>query len=251
MYTVLSVLSWIGLSLFSVNCSLPPPPPPPSLLLQVLHIIITVFTRISCSYKCIFVVPVRQVEDKKSSTTTKHSLSPPSTPTSPFRNIHANLLSSSISLSLISRAPRILPYIVCLHPPVCPLLPILLTTLLHRTLLHCVTCLAPQTSVVRRGAGRPLLRHLVSAPLRTSSLPPSGPRLCPPPAPRLCPPPSPTRQTLQPTSLIMEQCSGWLQGGSVGRLAIRLAKDCVFGADVMATGKLSDEGMVFIKNTIR
>ena len=86
---------------------------------------------------------------------------------------------------------------------------------------------------------------------RSWATPPPAPRLCPPPAPRLCPPPSPTRQTLQPTSFIMEQCSGWLQGGSVGRLAIRLAKDCVFGADVMATGKLSDEGMVFIKNTIR
>ena len=31
--------------------------------------------------------------------------------------------------------------------------------------------------------------------------------------------------------------------GSVGRLAIALARRCVFGADVMAIGRVSEEGM--------
>ena len=39
--------------------------------------------------------------------------------------------------------------------------------------------------------------------------------------------------------------------GRVGRVAIELARDCVFGPDIMATGDLSAEGMSFIKKTLR
>ena len=67
----------------------------------------------------------------------------------------------------------------------------------------------------------------------------------------LCPPPSPTRQTLLPTSQILEQHDPWLVPGSLGRLVITLARECVFGRDLMTTGNLSKEVLLFIKNTIR
>ena len=35
--------------------------------------------------------------------------------------------------------------------------------------------------------------------------------------------------------------------GSVGRLASKLARECVFGADIMATHTLSEEGLLYIK----
>ena len=83
------------------------------------------------------------------------------------------------------------------------------------------------------------------------SLPgPSGSWATPPPPTPLRPPPSPTRQTLLPTSQVLEH-EQWLEPGKLGRLAITLARVCVFGRDVMATGNLSEEGLLFIKNSIR
>ena len=65
-------------------------------------------------------------------------------------------------------------------------------------------------------------------------------RLPPGPQPRL-PPPSPTHHRLTPPEEVMDQMGDWIVPGRVGHVAIRLAKECVFGADVMAKGKLSEE----------
>ena len=43
--------------------------------------------------------------------------------------------------------------------------------------------------------------------------------------------------------------TGWLQEGWV-RLAIKLAKECVYRADMMAKGKLSEEGRIFFAAAI-
>ena len=72
----------------------------------------------------------------------------------------------------------------------------------------------------------------------------------PPPPPRN-PPPSPTRHHLVSPSVVLEDKKDKLVPGSVGRVAIQLARQCVFGPDVMATGILSTEGMNFIKKTLR
>ena len=37
----------------------------------------------------------------------------------------------------------------------------------------------------------------------------------------------------------------------MGRVAIKLAKECVFGSDVMARGKLPQDGLSFLKKTLR
>ena len=68
----------------------------------------------------------------------------------------------------------------------------------------------------------------------------------PPPATALRPPPSPTRQTLIPTSQVLEDQRAWLVPGNLGRLAIRIARLCVFGTAFMATGQLSEKGLLFI-----
>ena len=39
--------------------------------------------------------------------------------------------------------------------------------------------------------------------------------------------------------------------GSVGRVAIKLAKESVFGTDVMGQGKLNERGLHFIRMTLR
>ena len=79
---------------------------------------------------------------------------------------------------------------------------------------------------------------------------PSGSWATPFPATALHPPPSPTRQALIPTSEVLDDKRDWLSG-NLGRLAIHIARRCVFGTDVMASGQLSEEGLLFIKNTIR
>ena len=76
------------------------------------------------------------------------------------------------------------------------------------------------------------------------ALSPPGTPLPPRPRPRL-PPPSPSRQKLCAPEEVMDQQGDWVTPGRVGRVAIRLAKECVFGSDVMATGKLYEEGLNF------
>ena len=81
---------------------------------------------------------------------------------------------------------------------------------------------------------------------------PSGPppQTGPPLPPRL-PPPSPSRLKLRPPDELLMQMSDWVSPGRIGRLAIKLAKECVFGTDIMATGKLSKEGLDYIRLTLR
>ena len=57
------------------------------------------------------------------------------------------------------------------------------------------------------------------------------------------PPPSPCCHKLRSPEEVLDQVSDWLVPASVGRAAIKLAKENVFGADVMAQGNLSEEGL--------
>ena len=49
----------------------------------------------------------------------------------------------------------------------------------------------------------------------------------------------------------MQENSKYINQAGVGRLAIALARESVFGADVMKTNRLSDEGIRFIRDTLR
>ena len=74
----------------------------------------------------------------------------------------------------------------------------------------------------------------------TTSVPPARP-----------PPPSPTHQTLRPVEDVLSEFIDWLGPGRVGRLAIKLARECVFGTDVMARGRLNKDGLHYIRYTLR
>ena len=82
---------------------------------------------------------------------------------------------------------------------------------------------------------------------QSGPLSPPRPSLPPGPRPHL-PPPSPSCQNLRALEEVMDQQGDWVR---VGRVAIKLAKEHVFGSDVMATGKLSEEGLHFIRLTLR
>lgn len=57
---------------------------------------------------------------------------------------------------------------------------------------------------------------------------------------------SPTKHSLKSSQLVMGQLRHKLSKGSegsIGRIAIALARECVFGEDVMASGKLAEESL--------
>ena len=62
---------------------------------------------------------------------------------------------------------------------------------------------------------------------------------------------SPTRQRLRPCEEVVSELSDWLAPGRVGKLAIKLAKECVYRADVAVQEKLSQEGLHHIRYTLR
>ena len=80
-----------------------------------------------------------------------------------------------------------------------------------------------------------------------------GPSWQPPPRlqPPFQPPPSPTRYKLKPPNMVMSQLRHKVVPASIGRVGIALARESVFGPDVMANGELSDDGLMFIKGTLR
>ena len=68
--------------------------------------------------------------------------------------------------------------------------------------------------------------------LTLTGLPQTGPHLSPGPPPQTrprLPPPSPTRHKLRQPEEVLDQLSDWVVPGRVGRLAIKLAKECVLG----------------------
>ena len=71
-----------------------------------------------------------------------------------------------------------------------------------------------------------------------------GPPTQVPPRP---PPPSPTHQKLRPCEDVINELKDWLVPGKVVRLAIKLAKDCVFGTDIMARGNLNKDRLSHIR----
>ncbi len=89
-----------------------------------------------------------------------------------------------------------------------------------------------------------------------NQFPPSGPTLAynqPLPSHRHMPklPHSPTRHVLKPVDEIIRHNNKNLNQSGVGRLAIALARESVFGPDVMASGRLSEDGLLFIEQTLR
>ncbi len=69
-------------------------------------------------------------------------------------------------------------------------------------------------------------------------------------------PHSPTRQKLRPVDVVIQQHRNYQNPAGIGRLAIALARECVFGEDVMAASvsggpKLSGDGVAFIRQTLR
>lgn len=66
-------------------------------------------------------------------------------------------------------------------------------------------------------------------------------------------PKSPTKYTLQAVDVVLNKNSRYKNKGSIGRLALALAREAVLGPDVMATttyDQVSD-GMKFIEQTLR
>ena len=62
----------------------------------------------------------------------------------------------------------------------------------------------------------------------------------PPPPP---PPPPPTQQKLKPPHVVIECHKHQLFPGSIGQVATKLAVECVFGDDVLATTGTTEEGL--------
>lgn len=67
----------------------------------------------------------------------------------------------------------------------------------------------------------------------------------------LNPPVSPTKLTLKPVDIVIRHNSKLLNPTGIGRLAIALARESVFGPDVMAANQLTEEGLLFIEQTLR
>ena len=65
------------------------------------------------------------------------------------------------------------------------------------------------------------------------------------------PPVSPTKQTLKPVDVVIRHNSKLLNPTGIGRLAIALARESVFGPDIMASNRLTEEGLLFIEQTLR
>ena len=65
------------------------------------------------------------------------------------------------------------------------------------------------------------------------------------------PPVSPTKLTLKPVDVVIRHNSKLLNPTGIGRLAIALARESVFGPDIMAANKLTEEGLLFIEQTLR
>lgn len=125
------------------------------------------------------------------------------------------------------------------------------------------TLLSPADSFKYYQETPPYLPSINPAPLPHPMSPPSwvqarldsqpGLRWCHPSShlplqPRSQPPQSPTKHTLKsPYHRLRHK----IVPGSVGQVAIYLARESVFGLDVMAKGQLSDDGLKFIKQTIQ
>ena len=65
------------------------------------------------------------------------------------------------------------------------------------------------------------------------------------------PPVSPTKQTLKPVDVVIRHNSKLLNPTGIGRLAIALARESVFGTDIMASNRLTEEDLLFIEQTLR
>ena len=65
------------------------------------------------------------------------------------------------------------------------------------------------------------------------------------------PPVSPTKQTLKPVDVVIRHNSKLLNPTGIGRLAIALARESVFGTDIMASNRLTEECLLFIEQTLQ
>lgn len=61
---------------------------------------------------------------------------------------------------------------------------------------------------------------------------------------------SPTKQKLKPVDVIIRRNRKNLNQAGIGRLAISLARESVFGPDIMAENKITEDGLIFIEQTL-
>ena len=85
----------------------------------------------------------------------------------------------------------------------------------------------------------------------TTYIPPPTQGYQTPPVFSTSPPPSPTQPTLKSARAVADSEHHRITPGTVGRVAIKLARECVFGKDAMATGNVSEEGLLYIRNLLQ